>query len=347
MRGKLLILILILWFNGIAQTVPNTTTFSLADVQSAVGSDNLSGCFSAANANYFDPLYAGSKDNLLNFRNYHCRRGTSVYNASFYYVYNGITMATGTICGSFNYGSSGTYYSGQVEYVNALAYSGTGDDCVKISPSGYYLIPLTYPDGPNYMHPVQITSTTGAIDWNICPEEATVYTGSSATLGSTSVTVNTNQIGSQGYYPLQSKGICWSTTANPVMTGNHTDDGATLANWNATATGLSPSTTYHFRAYGYNQWAGVGYGGDVTFTTTSGVVVPTVSTSAMASTTYNTASGGGNVTADGGASVTARGIAYSSSTNAPTIVNSPYTSDGSGTGVFSSSFACSTWFGTT
>jgi len=67
---------------------------------------------------------------------------------------------------------------------------------------------------------------------------------------------------------------------------------------------------------------------------TGSVVIPTVTTNSINSITTTTASGGGNVTSDGGASVTVRGICWNTSTN-PTISNSK-TSDGTGTGTFTS-----------
>jgi uncharacterized protein (TIGR02145 family) len=53
--------------------------------------------------------------------------------------------------------------------------------------------------------------------------------------------------------------------------------------------------------------------------------------------TVSTASSGGNVTSDGGSPVIARGVCWSNSP-APTIAG-PHTSDGTGTGIFSSSLA--------
>jgi hypothetical protein len=54
--------------------VPNTTTFSLQDVVDELGGlprpDDLIACFAAATSGGFDPSYEGSKNNLLNFRNY-------------------------------------------------------------------------------------------------------------------------------------------------------------------------------------------------------------------------------------------------------------------------------------
>jgi hypothetical protein len=64
----------------------------------------------------------------------------------------------------------------------------------------------------------------------------------------------------------------------------------------------------------------------------SNASLPSVTTTAVSTITTTTASSGGEVTSDGGASVTARGVAFGASAN-PTSG----TSDGSGTGTFTSS----------
>lgn len=56
--------------------VPNNDTFNLQDVcdeiyGNHVAGRNLSDCFTSAIAARFDPAYSGSKNSLLNFRNYH------------------------------------------------------------------------------------------------------------------------------------------------------------------------------------------------------------------------------------------------------------------------------------
>lgn len=52
--------------------VPNTNTFTLQNVVDEVNptTNDLVDCFADANPSYFDPTYEGSKNNLLNFRNY-------------------------------------------------------------------------------------------------------------------------------------------------------------------------------------------------------------------------------------------------------------------------------------
>jgi hypothetical protein len=62
--------------------------------------------------------------------------------------------------------------------------------------------------------------------------------------------------------------------------------------------------------------------------------LPTVTTAPVTAITSTTATGGGNVTSAGGAPVTSRGVCWSTSPN-PTILD-PHTSDGTGTGSFTS-----------
>ncbi|MBI5473843.1 MAG: T9SS type A sorting domain-containing protein [Ignavibacteriae bacterium] len=66
------------------------------------------------------------------------------------------------------------------------------------------------------------------------------------------------------------------------------------------------------------------------------IVAPTVATAVIDTTTISTttANGGGNITNDGGGAITARGVCWNT-TGSPTIADST-TSDGNGTGVFTS-----------
>lgn len=63
--------------------VPNTTTFTLQNVVDEIDNDdNLVGCFNDANANYFDSSYEGSKNQLLNFRNYGSQNALTQFTGS-------------------------------------------------------------------------------------------------------------------------------------------------------------------------------------------------------------------------------------------------------------------------
>ena len=63
--------------------------------------------------------------------------------------------------------------------------------------------------------------------------------------------------------------------------------------------------------------------------------VPTLTTTSIASITNTSATSGGNITSDGGTTITARGIVWSTITN-PTIALTTKTSNGTGTGSFTS-----------
>ncbi|HRX13191.1 MAG TPA: hypothetical protein P5210_16120, partial [Draconibacterium sp.] len=66
-------------------------------------------------------------------------------------------------------------------------------------------------------------------------------------------------------------------------------------------------------------------------------VKPTVTTKQVTSITPTTAISGGNITADGGASVTVRGVVWGTAENPTLDSNTGLTTDGSGTGSFTSS----------
>jgi hypothetical protein len=63
--------------------------------------------------------------------------------------------------------------------------------------------------------------------------------------------------------------------------------------------------------------------------------LPSVTTGTITAIIQTTATGGGEVTSDGGAAVTARGVCWNT-TGSP-VVTDPHTSDGTGTGSFTSS----------
>ena len=71
---------------------------------------------------------------------------------------------------------------------------------------------------------------------------------------------------SDGGDSVTTKGVCWSTTADPTTDDGHTTDGSGSGTFVSAITGLSAATTYHIRAYATNS-AGTGYGSDVSFKT--------------------------------------------------------------------------------
>ena len=107
-----------------------------------------------------------------------------------------------------------------------------------------------------------------------------------------------------GTYAVTARGICYATTPDPVMTGDHVHLGNGTGVFSITLTDLEPETTYYVRAYAVNA-VGVAYSTPITVTTLT-PTPPTVSTDSVS--LYNECTG--TVLADGGAPVTQRGFCY-------------------------------------
>jgi len=66
---------------------------------------------------------------------------------------------------------------------------------------------------------------------------------------------------------VTSRGVCWSTSPNPTISLDHTNDGTGTGSFSSSLVGLAPLTTYYFRAYATNI-IGTVYGNELSFTTT-------------------------------------------------------------------------------
>lgn len=65
---------------------------------------------------------------------------------------------------------------------------------------------------------------------------------------------------------MKRKGVCWSTSPNPTVDDNASDNGYGNDDFNAYIFGLLPNTTYYYRAYA-EDCNGVYYGNEMSFTT--------------------------------------------------------------------------------
>jgi uncharacterized protein (TIGR02145 family) len=173
-------------------------------------------------------------------------------------------------------------------------------------------------DVPFNASPVTPTLTTVTISY---PTRTTAVSGGNIT--------------NNGGAAVTARGVCWSTSSGPLATGSHTSDGTGNGTFTSNITGLSPATTYYVRAYASNS-AGTAYGNELFFTT-SPVQVPTLTTATVTGVALTTAVSGGTITDDNGAAVTARGVCWNTSGN-PTA-SDPKTTNGSGTGSFTSNIA--------
>ena len=103
--------------------------------------------------------------------------------------------------------------------------------------------------------------------------------------------------------------------------------GSEDVNVSATLSGLQSATVYHYRIKASNA-VNITYSEDMIFTTQMVITAP------ITSITPNSAVSGGTVVHDGGSTVTARGVCWSTEPD-PTVGNS-HTSDGGGTGSYTS-----------
>ena len=156
------------------------------------------------------------------------------------------------------------------------------------------------------------------------------------TIPADTITANTAITGgniiSDGCLPITQKGVCWGNTVNPIITGNHTQNGSGSGAFSSTITGLSANNIFYVRAYAINNH-GTAYGNNVSFTTLP-PTIPIITTTAISAITNNSAESGGVIVSDGGASIISRGVCWSTIHNP--IVTGGHTTDGTGTGNFTS-----------
>lgn len=112
---------------------------------------------------------------------------------------------------------------------------------------------------------------TVTLNVQLVPGPQAAVTTTPVTSISASGAMSGGNVTCNGSTPVTARGVCWSTTANPLVTGNHTTDGSGPGVFTSQITGLSPSTIYHIRAYATNT-SGTYYGSDIQFTTSCGAI---------------------------------------------------------------------------
>ncbi|WP_139125846.1 fibrobacter succinogenes major paralogous domain-containing protein, partial [Arcticibacter eurypsychrophilus] len=193
--------------------------------------------------------------------------------------------------------------------------------------------------------------TAGAFFINTLTKSLRFYNGASwqdiscgatlTTLNLTDIKITTatsgGNVSSTGGSTITALGICWSLSANPVVSLStktiQLPSGDGLGSFSSEMTGLSLNTTYHVRAYAITA-AGVSYGEDKSFVTD--YYPPTIITSEATEILSTTAISGGSITFSGGADITARGIRWGTDPDPKNNASAIVTHDGSGVGPYTS-----------
>jgi pectinesterase len=164
-----------------------------------------------------------------------------------------------------------------------------------------------------------------------------VVTTTSASYISTTYLTTGGRIWADSGATVTARGVCWSTSSGATLgAGNYTTDGTGTGSFTSSVTGLTAGTPYYIRSYATNS-TGTNYGNEITVTTYSAVVVPTLTTTTVSAIAVHTALSGGTITDWGGAAVTAKGLCWSTSAN-PDLTSS-YTVDGTDIGTFTRSMS--------
>ena len=141
------------------------------------------------------------------------------------------------------------------------------------------------------------------------------------------------EVTDEGRVPVKYNGVCWNTSANPTISNSRTMQSGASGSFTSNITLLAPNTLYYVRAFAINS-AGMGYGNEVSFTT-SRVKVPVLTTAVITSITQNSAVSGGNITVNNGGYVIASGVCWDTIQN-PTILGNK-TLSVAGIGIFTAS----------
>jgi uncharacterized protein (TIGR02145 family) len=90
-----------------------------------------------------------------------------------------------------------------------------------------------------------------------------VTTNSVSDIKATTVTSG-GYVNSDGGSAIIARGVCWSTSHNPGVSGSHSTDGTSTGSFSSSITGLTVGTTYYLRAYATNS-VGTAYGDEISF----------------------------------------------------------------------------------
>ena len=209
----------------------------------------------------------------------------------------------------------------QFRVKNESAWTNTATQ--SLSATGAYTTSLTGLD-PDTEYEVRsrITWDAGAeeafgdvVEFTTDPLDApTVTTQAATSVGSGGATLNGNVTSKGDFDPVDARFQYRETGSGTWLETSLATDAATGA-YTFGLTGLTPETTYEFRAkveYDTDQEV---FGDTLEFTTLAGNTAPSVTTNAMTEVRATYATANGDVTSDGGETVTERGFVWATTTS--------------------------------
>ncbi len=205
---------------------------------------------------------------------------------------------------------------------NDKSENGTATSLSNFSTSITGLQPYTLYYARAYATNADYTAYGEQLEFTTLPQLASVTTGVTTEIATTTATLNGNLTNLGAPNPTQ-HGFCWSTSPNPTISDNMNELGAAseTGDFSSPITDLSVYETYYVRAYATNL-AGTSYGNEIEFTTlgTPSAVTTQVVTDIQAT----IAIGNGTITELGIPNPDEYGLCWSTSQN-PTIDDSKST----------------------
>jgi hypothetical protein len=180
-----------------------------------------------------------------------------------------VTPTGATLNGTIN--PNGLASTSHFEWGNSLAFgnntattsAGSGSSAVAVNAT---ISGLT--GGTTYYFRLDGTNSDGTTNGNYISftAGAAIITTTSATSITTISATTGGNVVYDGGNTVTARGVCWGTSSNPAISGNHTTDGSGPSSFTSYLSGLSTNTLYHIRAYATNSY-GTWYGNDIQFTT--------------------------------------------------------------------------------
>ena len=185
----------------------------------------------------------------------------------------------------------------------------------------------------------QDAATKAYVDAISNPQGSAPVIGSSiiSDISFSTVTVKSSLSDTGGQIVL-SKGFYVDTTSPPSATNSQgiAPNNQATGDYTIGLSNLSQNTSYYVRGYA-TTIIGTGLGDIVSFTTSSNLTIPELTTTGASEIAFTSAKVGGAIISDGGSTITNRGICWSTSSS-PTLSDSSFES-GTGLGSFSLSLS--------